>query len=226
MARGGLNYWALFLRLLAEIQPGLRWLALKHVLHIHTQLLIARCNGPFSTPRVPQRRIICAEAHFVDENTEVHTDMCNKWNVNAWTRSSQTFLSCLEAVKSGACDMVSYVSLLHAPPPLLFCCDSVGIWLLQRCVCVCVCVHGGFLASLIRRQITRLLPVMKAGTVKETTWVSDLVTIRGSLTNCTLRMPIARSVCVCVCVCVCECMCSLQTLPFSLSTSPRFFCGF
>ena len=143
----------------------------------------------------------------------MHTNMCNKWNVNARTRWSQTFLSRLEAVKSGACDMVLCVSPSWPPPQLLICCDSVGIWLLQRCVCVCV--HGGFPASLIRRQITRLLAVMKAGTVKDTTWVSDLVTIRGSLTNCTLRMPIARS----VCVRVCECMCFL---PFSLSTFPPF----
>ena len=65
--------------------------------------------------------------------------MCNKWNVNARTRWSQTFLSRLEAVKSGACDMVLCVSPSWPPPQLLICCDSVGIWLLQRCVCVCVC---------------------------------------------------------------------------------------
>lgn len=100
-------------------------------------------------------------------------------------------------MKSGACDMF-HIWLSFAPSPI-FC-----RYVTSLDVCVCVCS----LAPLICRQITRLLKVMKAGTVKNTTWVPDLVTIRGSLPNCTLSMPIARTMCVCICLwnCVHVCM--------------------
>lgn len=68
-------------------------------------------------------------------------------------------------MKSGACDAVSCMTpTLHTFPHsvILSAVTSLG---------VCVCVWGGSFAPLIHRQITRPLVVMKAGTVKDTTWV-------------------------------------------------------
>lgn len=99
--------------------------------------------------------------------TEILNPKCVMNENNAWTCCSLMFY-----------EKRSMWSPLWSFPPSAVLLD----FLLRVCACVCV-------GPLDSDPLTdhKALLVKKAGTVENTTWVSDLMTIRWSLTNCPLQ---------------------------------------
>lgn len=134
-----------------------------------------------------------------------------------------TFFTCFGALKSGACDMVSYLIPLHPPLLPFFTPVILSVFYFFRYVCVCEGGGWGGVGSFDPKTDHKASGIAESRHCEGhhvDFWSCDHQRV-------TLQMHIKNAdcqTCECVCVyklmnlraCMCESMCFLQNLPFSL----------